>query len=185
MIVDALTTVYLRPVLRKQFPAEVEKDSTILNRLLVWFDPSAIVTRPDKSTAANEGYDRNILSEQAWRVARGFSEYDAPTEDELLRKVALTRTQVPPDIAAALIERLAPAFFAALRGEGQEEAGIPDDISSLLEGGEGGNGMNELGEMFRSETNPAGGLTPSDEAMQGGEVQPGGNLPPREEVTRP
>ena len=187
MIVDALTTVYLRPVLRKQFPAEVEKDSTILNRLLVWFDPSAIVTRPDKSTAANEGYDRNILSEQAWRVARGFSEYDKPTEDELLRKVALTRTQVPPDIAAALIERLAPAFFAALRGEGQEEAGIPDDISSLLEGGggESGNGMNELGEMFRSETNPAGGLTPSDEAMQGGEVQPGGNLPPREEVTRP
>ena len=188
MIVDALTTVYLRPALKKHFPAEVTKDETILNRLLVWFDPSAIVTRPDKSTAANEGYDRNILSAQAWRVARGFSEYDAPTEDELLEKMALTRTQIPPDIAAALIERLAPAFFAALRGEGQEEAGIPDDISSLLEGGgeEGGvSGMDELGAMFKSETNPAGGLTPSDQAMQGGEVQPGGNLPPREEVTRP
>jgi hypothetical protein len=179
MIVDALTTVYLRPALKKQFPEEVAKDSTILNRMLVWFDPSAIVTRPDKSTAANEGYDRNILSEQAWRVARGFNEYDAPTDDELLKKMAMTRTQIPPDIAAALIERLAPDFFAALRGEGQEEAGIPDDISSLLEGGEG---MDELGEMFKSETNPAGGLSPNQEAMQGGEVQPGGNLPPREGI---
>jgi hypothetical protein len=178
MIVDALTTVYLRPALKKQFPEEVAKDSTILNRMLVWFDPSAIVTRPDKSTAANEGYDRNILSEQAWRVARGFNEYDAPTDDELLKKMAMTRTQIPPDIAAALIERLAPDFFAALRGEGQEEAGIPDDISSLLEGGEG---MNELGEMFKSESNPAGGLSPNQEAMQGGEVIPGGNLPPREQ----
>jgi len=183
MIVDALTTVYLRPVLKKQFPEEVAKDQTILNRLMVWFDPSAIVTRPDKSTAANEGYDRNILSEKAWRVARGFSEYDAPTEDELLTKMALTRTQIPPDITAALIERLAPDFFASLREAGQEEAGIPDDISSLLEGGtvneEGVSGMDELGAMFQSETQPAGGLSPSDEAMQGGEVQPGGNLPPR------
>jgi hypothetical protein len=96
--------------------------------------------------------------------------------------MALERTQIPPDIAAALIERLNPEYFASLRQAGQEEAGIPDDISSLLEGGGGeGSGMDELGAMFRSETNPAGGRTPPDEAMQGGEVQPGGNLPPWEQ----
>lgn len=175
LIVDALTQVYLRPALRKQFPEQTESTS-ILNRMIIWFDPSEIVTRPDKSTAANEGYDRNILSGKAWRVARGFSEYDKPSDDELLTKMALERTQIPPDIAAALIERISPEFFASLREEGQEEAGIPDDVSSLLEGGEG---LDELGEMFKSETKPAGGRTPVDEAMSGGDVQPGGNLPPR------
>jgi hypothetical protein len=179
MIVDALTTVYFRPALKKLHPQE---DETLINRLVIWFDPSDIVTRPDKSTAANEGFDRNIISYQAWRSARGFTDYDKPTDDELLTRMALERTQIPPDIAAALIERLNPEYFASLRQAGQEEAGIPDDISSLLEGGGGeGSGMDELGAMFRSETNPAGGRTPPDEAMQGGEVQPGGNLPPREQ----
>lgn len=177
MIVDALTQVYLRPVLRKNFPNLANTDPSVIDRMVVWFDPSDIVTRPDRSQAANEGYDRNILSAEAWRSSRGFNDHDAPDAKELLIKMAMERTQIPPDMAALLIESILPEFFQAAREEGQEEAGVPDDISSLLEGGQG---MDELGQMFQSEPAPAGLPAPSDEAMSGGELSQGGNLPPRE-----
>ncbi len=173
MIVDALTQVYLRPTLRKMFPG---MKSELFDRTVIWFDPSAIVTRPDKSTAANEGFDRNILSESAWRTARGFNEHDAPDEEELLTRLAMSRAQIPPDMAAALIERIAPGFFAAERSAAQATSGMPDDISSLLDGGEGTSGMDALGEMFKSDTQPA----TEKPSVPEGQVPQGGTMPPRQ-----
>ena len=99
MICEALTKVYLRPRLIKDgVPAE------IVEHIVVTFDPSAIVTRPDKAQAANDGYDRKVLSSAGWRAARGFPESDAPTQEERFSRLMAEKAVVPPDTAAAVLE---------------------------------------------------------------------------------
>lgn len=130
LISDILTYAYLRPMLHK-----AGIDSEILDRFVVWYNPAAIVTRPDRSSSADTGYEKRILSEAAWRRANGYSEHDAPDQDELIRRIALEKASIPPDMTPALIESINPGFFAAQRAAGQAEAGIPADVSQLLDGG--------------------------------------------------
>lgn len=130
LISDILTYAYLRPILHK---ADVPEE--ILERFVVWYNPAAIVTRPDRSSSADTGYSKKLLSAQAWRRANGYSEHDAPTDEELLRQLTLDRASIPPDMSPALIEAINPAFFAKARQEGQAEAGVPGDVAQLLNGG--------------------------------------------------
>ena len=132
LIVDCLTTAYLKPRLLKECTTDGEKE--VAERFVVWADTSAIVTRPDKSQAADTGYDRFVLSAEAWRRTRGFVETDAPDEDEILTRLAVEKATIPPELATVLLERLHPEFFEQQRGEGQAESGIPEDIGSLLSG---------------------------------------------------
>lgn len=132
LISDILTYAYLRPMLHK---AGVSPE--VLERFVVWYNPAAIVTRPDRSASADTGYTKKLIGGTAWRRAHGYSEHDAPTPDELLRQLALERAVIPPDMSPALIEMLNPEFFAKARAAGQDAAGIPSDVAQLLEGGPG------------------------------------------------
>lgn len=131
LISDILTYAYLRPMLHK-----AGVSSEIIERIVVWYNPSAIVTRPDRSASADTGYSQKLISASAWRRAHGYSEHDAPTDNEMLRRLALERAVIPPDMSPALIESIDPAFFADARKAGQEAAGIPDDVAQLLQGEE-------------------------------------------------
>lgn len=132
LISDILTYAYLRPMLHK---AGVSPE--VIDRFVVWYNPAAIVTRPDRSASADTGYQQKNISGAAWRRAHGWSEHDAPTDDEILRRLAIERAVIPPDMSPALIEHLNPAFFAKARQAGQDAAGIPADVSQLLNGGPG------------------------------------------------
>lgn len=204
LISDILTYAYLRPMLHK-----AGVDPEILERFVVWYNPAAIVTRPDRSSSADTGYQNKILGETAWRRANGYSEHDAPSPEELLRRLAIERAVIPPDMSPALIEMIYPEFFAKLRQAGQAEAGIPPDISQLLEGGPGLESA--PGSAPASEATPVGDtgadLQPTDAARaeeinnalngpsdgagefeetagqtrssNGGELPRGGTMPPR------
>jgi hypothetical protein len=169
MICDSLTTAYLRPMLRK---AGIEED--IISKLVVWYNPAQIVTRPDRSQAANEGYDRYLLSGTTWRRARGYSDLDAPDEKELIMRMALDKVQIPQDMAATLIEAINPEFFSDARKASQESAGVPSEVSDLLKGGQ-----------------PAPAKAPNAETpmrtdeASGGNLSQGGSQPPRPGVQRP
>ena len=171
MICDALTSAYLRPALRK---AGVDED--LVRKFVVWYNPSAIVTRPDRSSAANEGFDRYLLSGEAWRRARGYSDLDAPTEDEILMRLALDKATIPPDMATALIERLHPDFFAKQRKQAQEAAGVPDEVASMLSGE-----TPDVGQSNAAEPAQAGNTESalSVQEQSGGEISQGGPMPPR------
>jgi hypothetical protein len=80
MICHALTKGYLVPVLRANGDAEVGPNG---GRIVIWYDPSEIVQRPDKSSAADEAYDRMEINGVAYRREKGFSESDAPSGEEL------------------------------------------------------------------------------------------------------
>jgi hypothetical protein len=171
LIVDTITAVYLRPQLMKGLTGEAERK--MAERMVAWADTSSIVTRPDKSQAANEGWDRKLLSDEAWRRSRGFSETDAPDEDEMIRRVAIDKAPIPPEMASVMLTSLNPEFFAQAAAAGAEESGIPSDVSELLNPPGPGPAPQEPSAMERG-----GG------PLEGGEIGPGGNLPPRQS-TRP
>jgi hypothetical protein len=185
LIVDSLTQVYLRPMLLKFITAKAGGDALklegmnqLIRRITMWFDASALITRPDRSQAANEGLNMKVLSEAAWRTARGFAEADAPTRAEVLKRIAIERGALSPEQSAALLETMDPELFKAQRAAGQSASEFPPGLNDLLEGGSGDVNAQTPG------PNPAppGGAepTPLETAAEGGQfVSPGGNLPPR------
>lgn len=127
LICDALTSAYLYPLLRKNGVEE-----KLARRFVIWYNPSQIVTRPDRSQSANEGYDRGILSARTWRAARGYSELDAPDEKEMVFRMAWDKAQVPPEMASILVEALAPNFFQEARAANQAASMVPPEVAQML-----------------------------------------------------
>jgi hypothetical protein len=109
-VCESLTKVYLRPRLLKDGVPEA-----IVNRIIASYDPTPIVTRPDKGQAANDGYDRKVLSGSAWRTARGFTESDAPKPSERFDRLIIEKGIIPPDTAAATVEYMGGTSLAQAR----------------------------------------------------------------------
>lgn len=193
LISDILTYAYLRPMLHKAGIAP-----EIIERFVVWYNPAAIVTRPDRSASADTGHAKGIISDAAWRRAHGYSEHDAPDDDEVLRHLAISRAVIPPDMSPALIESLNPEFFTKARQSGQEAAGIPGDVAQLLEGGTGtGEATPEASQtapvdegraeevnraLMNAISDGTGEFTETEgqtTSSGGGEVPQGGTMPPR------
>jgi hypothetical protein len=161
LIVDALTVVYLRPYLiANGYPeSEVEK-------ITIWYDPSAVSTRNDRAMDANEGFDRKAISFDTWRRAHGFSDQDAPTPNELALRMLQDRGMITPELTEALLGVVAPEVMQAVRGAQQEGsvAPIPPELEQILQG-----------------ATPGGGATPPEEgATPEGEEEP--PLPPGREA---
>lgn len=196
LCVDALTQVYLRPLLKRALGiapgSDADSDgSNIANRIIIWADTAGIATRPDKSQAANDGFDRKVLSAKAWRDTRGFTDSDAPEEEELLFRVALQSAVIPPEIVEAVLKRIDPAFFAAARAANSE---IPPEIEQLLEpvlgpppgeapSAAGGAGTRPSSGTTAPPVNPAppGAAPPSALTTQlnGADINTNGSKPPR------
>lgn len=129
LISDILTYAYLRPMLHK-----AGVSSEILDLFVVWYNPSAIVTRPDRSSSADTGQAKGLISDAAWRRAHGYSEHDAPNENEVIKHLTIARAAIPPDMSPILIESLNPSFFAEARKVNQQGANMPSDVAQLLQG---------------------------------------------------
>lgn len=83
-VTHALTIGYLRPALESEgFPPDE------IAELMVWYDTSDLRTRPDKSAAAVQAYDRYQLSGEAMVRELGLAVDDMPTDDELRRRLML------------------------------------------------------------------------------------------------
>lgn len=105
LIAEALTTVFLRPALiARGF------NHTDVEKIHVWYDPSAVVLQPDKSQDADNGYKQMLVSGAAWRRHHGFTEADAPSAEELVRRVGLTGA-VPPNAIVDMMRQLAPELI--------------------------------------------------------------------------
>lgn len=129
MLADALTTVFLRPLLRAMGHTEDE-----LEKLVCWYDPSDIVTKPNAADDANEGYDRFLLGPDAWRREHGFPETDAPSEQELAFMLLTQKGQLPEDVTASLLNVLLPETLGAQREaqQAQAVAPVPESANRLL-----------------------------------------------------
>lgn len=132
LICDALTEVYYRPAL-----IALGHPHEIVQKSLIWYDPSDILTHPNKAQSANDGYDRKALSAQAWRKAQGYSETDAPTPDELVKRAAIDRAPIPPELATELFQVIAPTLLGQARQNAlaQNPAGpLSPDAQDIING---------------------------------------------------
>ena len=129
LICDSLTEVYLRPALEALgFTAEQAR------RLVVWYDPSGITTRPDRAADADSGYDRFLVSGDSWRSSHGFSDADTPKPDEIAYRLLVEKGQVPPELTELLLKKFAPELMEAIRNEQLQDAqsGLPPEVAQAL-----------------------------------------------------
>jgi len=97
--VDALTLGYYQPELKaRQVPDEW------LSRIVLWYDPTNLVTHPDRSSDAQNAHDRMVISDEALRDYMGFTEEDAPTLDEILDRMT-RKAAIDPTLGAQIAQK--------------------------------------------------------------------------------
>lgn len=90
LICEALTRTYLVRALNKLTPEQLAAAGiTDPSQVMVWYDASELVIRPDKGDKALGLHDRFAISDQTLRRETGFGEEDAPDEDEYAKRVGI------------------------------------------------------------------------------------------------
>lgn len=167
MLCDAFTVVFLRPVLRSMGFTEDE-----VSRCVLWYDPSSVNTKPDKATAAGIGYDKKVLSADAWRRANGFADTDAPPPLELAQRVAIDRGQLSEPLTEGLFKSLVPDLMEQVRQ--QNQAGSVGPQSPELQDALGLDGAAESPEAdgLDGDSIPAPGEAPPGDSGGSGASRP-------------
>jgi hypothetical protein len=135
MLVDALNVGYFRPALRAKFGDGLPEK--VIRMLTIWYDPSEVVTKADPAESADKGFDKFVLSADAWRQAHGFADTDAPSEKELAQRL-LFKGNLAPEQMNVLFEHAFPEIVKDQRSasmaknpggfpESAREAFYPDD----------------------------------------------------------
>lgn len=106
MICNSLTVAYLHPQLKELGV----KDYT---KYIFWYDDTNLVARPDKAIAAQKAYDSIAISDKAYRRDMGYTEEDAPNDEEFIRRAGvhirnpfLIVDEEPADIATKTYNKL-------------------------------------------------------------------------------
>lgn len=95
--VDALTEGYLWERLEALGHPEDQ-----VRRIVIWYDPTEVVTNPNRLPDALKMHERMAISDRVLRDAAGYSETDAPDEEELLRRMS-TSAALPEAVQAVLL----------------------------------------------------------------------------------
>jgi hypothetical protein len=82
-LVDDVTSAYYRPYLRDV----LQKPDW--DKRVVAYDASKIINHPDRSKDAKDLFDRVALSKKALREATGFTDDDAPSDDERAERIGI------------------------------------------------------------------------------------------------
>lgn len=103
---DLLTVGYLRPIGAKR-----ALSPELLAKVFVWYDADELHDPPDLAEAATAARGQFALSDAAYRRSLGFTEEDAPTPEEQMRQMALTKAILTADIAGALLNQYVDKAF--------------------------------------------------------------------------
>lgn len=93
---------------------------------VVWFDTTPLELRPDRSADAKELFGQGVLSAEAVRRECGFTEDDAPSDDERAAVIAKELLSLRPDLINSLFELM-----------GLPNPGLPDAPAPAAPGGFG------------------------------------------------
>lgn len=127
MICDALTTGFLHPALRANGVPE-----DLIQKIVVWYDPSALTTKTNKAEASDFGIENNIISHAAWRREHGFPESDKETEEQVMMKMILNSGALPPETQALIVQQLFPTMMGKTREEALDVS-EPESADALID----------------------------------------------------
>lgn len=99
----AFTVGYFRAAL-----LELGHPKEAVDELIVWYDLTELIQRPDRSKQATEARDRGDLGQGAYLREIGFDDSDAPTEEDDCRFLLFSLVQSDPANAAKWLEALGP-----------------------------------------------------------------------------
>lgn len=99
LMVDALTSGYYQWML-----VEAGMDRVQARQHFIWYDPSACIAAPDPITFADKDHEDGLISDEARRRLHGHSEADAPTDDEIARRMLFRATRIDPTVMAQLFK---------------------------------------------------------------------------------
>lgn len=133
ILCHGLTIGYLHPAMEAMRMLPIKEDGS---RYVMWYDATELTSKPDLAENANAAYDRLEISGTAYRREMGFSEEDAPKDDELKDQVlkTLVRMQGSPEAVKELtgVDVAPPQPEIPLPGEG-----VPGEDPSQQNGRKG------------------------------------------------
>lgn len=106
VLAEIYTNAFLRPQLRQaneQLPGSI--NVVDIDRVFVWFDPSALIHAKDPDDAAEKALDHGALSLAGYRKRRNIAETEAPSIDEQALNLALKRGSISPGLTAFLLQQ--------------------------------------------------------------------------------
>lgn len=120
VMIDSLTQGYLWPAL-----AAVGFTPDQYRQVVIWYDPTELVTHPDRTADALQMWDRFAISDEALRQATGFAESDAPEGIERVTRLVSHARTFPPNVLESIVHRLDPSLeiVADLAEPGEEPDG--------------------------------------------------------------
>lgn len=125
-MVDCLTVAFLRPWL---LTAGVPPD--LADRLVVWYDPTELVTHPDRTKDALDVFDRFGISLETLREVAGWNDDNKPADDEMLLRLLFHSRTFAPNLQEALFHKFAPGMLipadANEPGYGPDGEPLPPD----------------------------------------------------------
>lgn len=80
---DAVTNAYLRPALEAE-------GISLPERFAVWYQPVGVVSDPDQGAKALQASEQLLISWERTRRDLGYSEDDAPSEEEMRQRIAIS-----------------------------------------------------------------------------------------------
>lgn len=131
IIVDAITTSYLEPMMDAAGVPLVAADGS---RYVVWYDVSELTAKPDLGPSAEEAHSNGAISDSAYRREKGFSEDDAPSDEEL-KKMILRFLAIQGNAQALgqLFPELADAMKPMTPGYDAEGRPLPPPDTTVTE----------------------------------------------------
>lgn len=127
-ICDALTRAYLRPILA----AQGFGDAPQMDKIVFWYDPTAITAKTDREVSSRTGLENDALSAAAWRRANGYSDNDAPSQTEIAQKMAIKRGVLSAPVSEAILRTLIPEILDRVNQQGLADAGDTAEVVQEL-----------------------------------------------------
>lgn len=94
LICEALTRTYLKQALMKMSPAQLKSvmDSLSVDDpedVMIWYDASQLVIRPDKGDSALALHDRFVIDDKTLRNESGYGEENKPSDEEYAKRIGI------------------------------------------------------------------------------------------------
>lgn len=95
---------FLRPALTARAERDGEKwTPEDIAKVAVLIDPSGLISKQQRTQNAIQAHQLLIISDRAARDAMGFNENDAPTDEELVRRLAIRQHRLDPAATAEIL----------------------------------------------------------------------------------
>lgn len=98
-------------------------------RVLTGVDPSDLIRRTNTVSDAKDGHAALVISDESYRTALGFTEDDKPSDEELLRRMALKRGMTTDQLTRELLRDYAGADLID-----EDEPAAPLELPAAPEG---------------------------------------------------